>query len=110
MTKKLKQFRFYGNETDSLTKEFFTKTGDNTLNSYLPILHLGIQTLPGTKFYINSNFNTPIIVGVTGIYELDLTGTTGLITGLRFDDDSMNIIANAPQGYLIVDIVYETEE
>ena len=46
---------------------------------YSPIIHLGIQTLPGTKIYLNGFYDAPIIIGATGIYELDLEGTTGLI-------------------------------
>jgi hypothetical protein len=48
----------------------------------MPIVHLGIQTLPGTKVYLNSNMDAPVIIGATGIYELDLEGTTGLISSL----------------------------
>jgi hypothetical protein len=65
--------------------------------------------LPGTKIYLNDNLN-PIIVGLTGIYELDLDGTTGLISKIRFDEQSINIIDSIETAYLILDIVYETEE
>jgi hypothetical protein len=37
----------------------------------MPIVQLGIQSVPGTKFYLNGS-NNPIIIGNTGIYELDL--------------------------------------
>ena len=43
--------------------------------SCYPIVQLGIQTLPGTKFYLNNSIE-PIIVGYTGIYELDLDNQT----------------------------------
>ena len=110
MVKRIKQFRFYGNSNDKNTnnKIFFTSGVD--FSSYMPIVHLGIQTLPGTKVYLNSNFDAPVIIGITGIYELNLENTTGLISSLMFDAASMDIIDTTPTAYLIVDIVYETED
>ncbi len=110
MVKKIKQFRFYdqGNSKNTNEKIFFTSNVD--FSRYMPIVHLGIQTLPGTKVYLNSNMDAPVIIGATGIYELDLEGTTGLISSLQFDPNSMNIIEATPTGYLIVDIIYEVEE
>lgn len=76
-----------------------------------PIYQLGIQSFPGTKFYLNGGTD-PIIIGTTGIYELDLQ-EKATITALRFASDSIKIITNALEnagGFLIVDIVYEGEE
>ena len=76
-----------------------------------PIYQLGIQALPGTKFFLNGGID-PIIVGATGIYELDLH-EKATISSLRFDSKSMKTIENASKagnGFLIVDIVYEGEE
>jgi hypothetical protein len=55
--------------------------------NYLPITQIGIQTLPGTKFYLNEA-TTPIMVASTGIYELDLEGLS-TITSLSFDYNSL---------------------
>lgn len=74
----------------------------------LPIVQLGVQALPGTKFYINTS-QTPIIVGATGIYEIDLTGYAS-ISELRFDANSIKVIRNGNESYLIVDYIYETQE
>lgn len=77
-----------------------------------PIYQLGIQALPGTKFYLNGGID-PIVVGATGIYELDLQ-EKAIISALRFDAESMLTIKemaeNTGNGFLIVDIVYEGEE
>lgn len=110
MVKKIKQFRFYdqGNAKNTNEKIFFTSNVD--FNRYMPIIHLGIQTLPGTQVYINSNMDAPVIIGATGIYELNLEGTTGLISGFKVDTTSMDIIEATPTGYIIIDIIYEAEE
>ena len=73
-----------------------------------PILQLGIQSLPGTKFYVNGN-PTPVLVGVTGIYELDLQGEVE-INSLTFDPTSLTAIDEAPGSYLLVDVIYDDEE
>lgn len=75
---------------------------------YVPILQLGIQTIPGTYFYLNGGLD-PIIIGSTGIYELDLTGEVE-ISKLEFDLKSLERINTMQNGYLIVDIIYENEE
>ena len=47
----------------------------NLFENGIKVFQLGIQALPGTSFKIN-NSNTDIIIGSTGIYELDLKGIT----------------------------------
>jgi hypothetical protein len=74
----------------------------------MPISQLGIQSLPGTKFYLN-NSNDPIIIGHTGIYELNLEGMAE-ITALAFDSKSIEAINGNYNSFLIVDIIYEREE
>lgn len=74
----------------------------------MPIYQIGIQSLPGTKFYLNES-QDPVMIGATGIYELDLHEKS-TISGLRFDPESVKTIEealNIGTGYLIVDIVYE---
>jgi hypothetical protein len=63
--------------------------------------------LPGTKFYLNDGIN-PIIVGSTGIYEVDLEGVSP-ITKIAFNQESLDIIENTANAYLIVDMIYDTE-
>ncbi len=76
----------------------------------MPIYQIGIQSLPGTKFYLNES-QDPVMIGSTGIYELDLHEKS-TISGLRFDPESVKTIEkalNTGTGYLIVDIVYEED-
>jgi hypothetical protein len=56
-----------------------------------------------------NNSNNPIIIGYTGIYELDLNGLSE-ITSIKIDMSSLNSINKITNGYLIVDIIYEDGE
>ena len=84
---------------------------DGTLENskrYVPILQLGIQSIPGTRFYLNDGVD-PITIGSTGIYELDMNNGVE-ISKLAMDVSSMNKINEMQNGYLIIDIIYEKEE
>lgn len=121
MANRIKQFRYYNDTADGVSKnqpsQVIGEDGgliDTTYQHYVsglvfgdnfPVLQLGIQALPGTKFKLN-NANDPIIIGLTGIYELDLVGQTE-ITAIQFDADSMVNINNNNNAYLIVDIIYD---
>lgn len=72
----------------------------------MPLIQLGIQTLPGTAFYLNGNATRPILIGNTGIYELNLNNLSQ-ITSLAFDSSSMDLIDGQENGALIVDMMYE---
>ncbi len=124
MAKRIAQFRYFGdkeiivnaggqntlykhisdNYTEAINKAVLAD--GSIFNDYTPIIQLGVQTLPGTKFYLNAN-TYPIIVGASGIYELDLSNTSTIISSLLFDLTSLELISNNPDGYLIIDIVYE---
>ena len=64
--------------------------------------------MPGTRFYLN-NAVEPVVIGSTGIYELDLNNETQ-ITSLQFDVASMNTINNNDAVFLLVDILYDDIE
>lgn len=111
MANVVKQFRYYSDsnaDTKSqplnMTKEDLV--GGNIFDEYFPILQLGVQSLPGVKFYLN-NAAEPIVIGQTGIFELDLKAKTE-ISKLQFDYDSMNMINTNNNAYLIIDIIYDT--
>ena len=109
--KKIYQYRYY-NEADTSRNypkgiAFRNLVSGSAFAKTLPIVQLGIQALPGTKFYLNNN-DHPIIIGNTGIYELDLNGQTE-ITALSFDSVSVRAIDANQNGYLIVDVIYESE-
>lgn len=109
MAKQIKQIRYYGESNPNNNPQgasLFTElvTG-KAFSNYVPMLQLGIQALPGTRFFLNGNTSSPIIIGGTGIYELDLNGSE--ITDLKFASTSLNAIKNNNNAHLIVDIVYD---
>lgn len=115
MVKKVMQFRYYSkndgrNQPNAEGSEITLSNlqSGGIFENYGNIIQLGIQTLPGTKFYLNYGIN-PIMVGSTGIYELDLEGLSP-ITKLAFDKKSLDSIEETPNAYLIIDTIYESEE
>lgn len=111
MAKQIKQFRYYeqGNVKNYPSNISLSNLASGSIFSkYMPVIQLGIQSLPGTKFYLN-NSNDPIIIGNTGIYELDLNGLSEIIA-IEFDRQSINAITLNKNAYLIVDILYEDGE
>lgn len=111
MAKKIEQVRFY-NQNSALNQPKDLKmnrlVSGSVFNNKYPIIRLGIQTLPGVKFYLNHS-TSPIVVGYTGIYDLDLEGITE-ITHLCFAAESVNMINRNENSFLIVDFIYESEE
>lgn len=119
MAKTIRQYRYFG-ENDSRNYPANITKGAITLGNIFrngselgSITQLGIQTLPGVKFFLNGSLD-PIIVGSTGIYELDLEGISE-ITELSFDPESIEKIgpvnsanSHIHNGYLIVDAIYNT--
>lgn len=93
----------FNEEKEGITRQNLVTGALFTLNT--PIMQLGIQTMPGVKFYVN-NSTDPIIVGPTGIYELDLDNNAQ-ITSLAFNNESLAMIENNETGYLIIDTIYE---
>lgn len=135
MSATIRQFRFYGYDS----KDNYAggakenggelKVGYNNLVSgelffakqnLSSAIQIGIQTLPGTVFYLSSNQNGSsnaavlndygIVVGKTGIYELDVSNLGIVINSLRFNGVSIDDINNNPSGYLIVDIIYSDNQ
>ena len=119
----IKQFRYFGylniNQSSSIftinntltnnVDEASTLVSGTIFDQYTPIISLGIQTLPGVSFYLNSSPD-PIIIGYGGVFELDLTDSEARIARLQFSQESLQLIENSPGGYLIIDIKYEERE
>lgn len=116
LAKKITQFRYYGegngknypnsgDKSTIISASNLSSGGIFVTHKCLPIIQLGIQTLPGTKFYLN-NATTPIVIGSTGIYELDLNNITE-ITHIAFDKASLNLINKTNNAYLIIDMIVE---
>ena len=110
MAKQLKQFRWY-RENDPRNVPAVGLDGyskGSVFKDYYPISQLGIQALPGTKFYLNGSVK-PIIMGVSGIYDLDIKNGAR-VTELSFSDQSLEDIGNNATNFLIVDILYGEED
>jgi hypothetical protein len=108
MAKQIMQFRYYGEKNSKNQPSTINKArlmSGSVFANYLPITQLGIQTLPGTKFYLN-NSTTPIIIGSTGIYELDLEGLSE-ITSISFESRSLENVNVNENAYLIIDVICE---
>ena len=126
MVRKIAQFRFFGDSNTNFNTTdadvIYHQLDDNQPNSltasdlasgeifadYTPIIQLGIQSQPGLKFNLNTNLD-PIVVGASGMYELDLTDSSASLTSLTFESESLELINSNPDGYLIIDIVYQGE-
>lgn len=110
MANKIRQFRYYGennslNYPSGLAKAQLV-SGAAFQNCY-PISQLGIQGIPGTKFYLNGD-KFPIVIGASGIYDLDIKNGFR-ITQLQFAEEWVEKI-NTNNYMLIVDILYEGKE
>lgn len=114
MAKAIRQYRYYGennnkNYPENISVENLTEGSIFFLeNNLTSITQLGIQTLPGIKFYLNDT-TKPIIVGSTGIYELELEGIAE-IKSMTIDPNSLKTIEDVGSAYLIIDALYEKEE
>ena len=107
MAKKITQFRYYseGNAKNQPSNINKAKLQSGSIfTGYTPITQLGIQALPGTKFYLNDGLS-PILIGSTGIYELDLEGLSE-INKITFEGASIESINKNNNAYLIVDLIY----
>lgn len=65
------------------------------------ILQIGVQATPGTLIQFNNNQNSKIIIGATGVYELNLDNEFSIVNNLRIIYVKNN---NDP---FILDMIYE---
>lgn len=115
----VRQFRYYGSTSDKNEPEgnsWIGLTDDsartkNLLTDYGSAVKIGIQTLPGIKFFLsNGSFRTGIIIDHTGVYELDLRNTNTTISELYFDVESIYRIDEVDNASLIVDVLYNSKD
>lgn len=111
--KQIKQFRYYGSKEaagqqnyPNISNYYGVLTKGNLFASHGGISHLGIQAIPGTKFYLNNSI-FPIMIGSTGIYELE-TGGLGNIFAIRFDPTTLAWYdVDGTSNRILIDIVFE---
>lgn len=106
--KQVRQFRYYGdknpnNYPTSLT--YYALHSGNIFQNLGVVTHLGVQALPGTSFYLNNSAH-PIVVGSTGIYELNLEGLSQ-ISAIKFAKKSLDMVDGSSGSQLIIDVLYE---
>ena len=111
MGTRVTQFRYYkdGHKNNYPQWKWSSYCAADNFRKYSPIMAIGIQTLPGTKIYLNGSTN-PIIIGSNGIFELDVRNTSASISSIRVDQNSMNLIQKLQNGYFIMDMVYEEQK
>lgn len=103
------QFRYFGQNHASnypnIYNYYGTLASGNIFQDYGTITHLGIQGKPGTTFFLN-NSKSPITIGSTGIYELNLTGLS-YISAIRFDVETLkNLDKDDSNRGILIDIIY----
>lgn len=118
MARELKQYRYYGEgsirnypmlENNTITADTLQTGSIFFVDTNLGVItQLGIQTMPGIKFYLNGNIS-PIIIGKNGIFDLNVENISQ-ITALQFDKESINRLNATSNSYLLVDAIYEKEE
>ena len=111
----VKQLRYYGfdnalnvpqedNSWMNLSTDGVNKA--DLLTSFGAAVKIGIQTLPGVRFFINEQSNNDgIIIDHTGVYELDLRNTTTAINNLYFDAASLQRINEIDNASIIIDLL-----
>jgi hypothetical protein len=110
MARKTYQYRFQAsnNGVSNITNSNDLVTGAAFNENFSKgVEQIGIQALPGTRFKMSTGPDW-VIIGTTGIYELDLTGRA-TIGDLSFDKASIDIISQTKTP-LLVDIVYKEED
>lgn len=119
MAKAVHQFRFYKDDSNEERNEpsgaaFTAVSGaqgfanGDVFKEYYPFYQLGIQTLPGTMIYLNGS-EDPVIIGSTGIYELDISDGVEVFT-LQVSSASLSQISAANDGYIIIDVLYDKKK
>lgn len=113
MAKTVGQIRYYG---DHSPKNYPVGLSRAQLqyglffDGVVPITQLGVQSFPGAEILINSHQSSAgsVIIGQTGIYELNLQGAAH-INQLRVSAQTLNLIDLHKTGYIIIDYISERE-
>ena len=105
----IKQFRYYGdNNVNNYPTNMTTSNliRSNIFAGYGAITQMGVQARPGTTMYLNNSIY-PIVIGETGIYEIDLQDF-GVITAIRFEGSSLTRFdEQGSTDRILIDIIYE---
>lgn len=111
MAKKVGQVRYFNNgakqnQPSGLSHQDL-RTGVPFKNK--TIVQLGIQGLPGMQIQIGQASDSPVVIGSTGVYELNVEGLTS-IDFINIPTNSLRMIESNPNAYIIIDYIYEEAE
>lgn len=138
MAMRLVQFRYYGinhpNQENNFPRVVEREGKERlvlwpeayTFEKYGNINYIKIQTVPGTRIYLNRslwNGGSPFVVGSTGILEISVRkrvteaekqdpgfDNSLMVSGFALDAQSKETINTLEDGYLIITIAYEVED
>ena len=73
------------------------------------IKRIGIQTIPGVEFSINDSPLSNIIIGPSGIFELDVEASGSIVGKIDLIENTLlrYFEGNSSTAYLIMDVIYE---
>lgn len=74
------------------------------------IKRIGIQTIPGVEFSLNDSPLTSIVIGPSGIFELDVEATGSVVGKIDLIENTLlrYFQGGSSAAYLIMDVIYET--
>lgn len=74
------------------------------------IKRIGIQTIPGVEFSINDSPLSNIVIGPSGIFELDVEASGSIVGKIDLIENTLlrYFEGNSSTAYLIMDVIYET--
>lgn len=74
------------------------------------IKRIGIQTIPGVEFSINDSPLSNIIIGPSGIFELDVEASGSIVGKIDLIENTLlrYFEGDSSTAYLIIDVIYET--
>ena len=106
MTNSFKQFYYDGTKAVNCDKNTLV---NGNIFAGLAVRKLGMQGLPGLKFYLNGS-STPALLGNNNIFEIDAMDSMPIIS-IKFEEDNLTaLIDNQPAAALIIDIIYAKED
>lgn len=74
------------------------------------IKRIGIQTIPGVEFSINDSPLSDIVIGPSGIFELDVEASGSIVGKIDLIENTLlrYFEGDSSTAYLIMDVIYET--
>lgn len=107
MAKTIKQY-VYNNNSQEVEELLSGEDSVIRLLENKRILQIGIQALPGAKFYLN-NTEYAIIVGHNGYFEINISSGI-IISNVYIARSSLSLLQNNESAYILIDTIEEKED